>query len=72
MTFHHRDKEDKLFGISTNIVIKEWKLVLAEIQKCDLLCCNCHAKLHKLEMKDKLDHIESIINSSVPNDAMAE
>lgn len=72
LTFHHRDKEDKLFGISANYHARNWDLLLKEIQKCDLLCCNCHMKLHKQETKDKIKLIESIISSPVPNDAMAE
>lgn len=49
LQFHHRDREGKSFTISRvvggrrNMSIKELE---KEISKCDILCGNCHAKLH--------------------------
>jgi hypothetical protein len=45
--FHHRDREEKSFTIS-NAVLRgtSIKTILIEIKKCDVLCENCHAKLH--------------------------
>lgn len=45
LEFHHRDEKTKNFTISGNI-IKQWELLLNEIEKCDLLCSNCHKELH--------------------------
>lgn len=42
MQFHHRDPASKLFGIAAIFSHSKHK-VLAEIEKCDLLCANCHA-----------------------------
>jgi hypothetical protein len=50
LQFHHRDPSTKLFGISTKVLATPkkfpWEVVVAEIEKCDLLCANCHAKHH--------------------------
>ena len=47
LEFHHRNPDTKLFNICKHIyngtsVIK----VLSEIEKCDVLCSNCHRKHH--------------------------
>lgn len=46
LEFHHRDRKDKRATIS--LVIWRWsrKRLMAEIEKCDVLCSNCHRKLH--------------------------
>ena len=46
--FHHRNREEKSFGIGgivrkTHVSIKRLE---KEISKCEVLCGNCHAKLH--------------------------
>ena len=53
LTFHHRDRNQKI--ISINVAIKRaWSIekLQKEITKCDLLCFNCHAKLHWKERQD--------------------
>lgn len=42
---HHLDPTQKDFGIGENIV-RSWKLIINEIEKCVVVCCNCHAKIH--------------------------
>ena len=47
LQFHHRDPATKRFAISH--AVREgldYAVILAEIEKCDVLCANCHAKLH--------------------------
>lgn len=45
LEFHHRDPTQKEFQIS-----KRWSMtdeaVKKEIDKCDLLCANCHREVH--------------------------
>lgn len=45
LTFHHRDPLEKEFRLSDcgSVPFNE---VLAEIDKCDLVCANCHMSLH--------------------------
>jgi hypothetical protein len=46
LTFHHRDSDDKDFTISTSYRNRGINVIKKEIEKCDILCANCHAKLH--------------------------
>lgn len=50
LEFHHRNPEEKLFTISTNLN-KSWDNIVEELDKCDLLCSNCHRELHYLQNK---------------------
>ncbi len=43
LDFHHLDSSTKRFGISSAVVRSE-KSILEEINKCCLLCSNCHRK----------------------------
>jgi len=47
LDFHHRDPGQKSFRISS-FGYMGWSKdrILAEIAKCDVLCANCHRKLH--------------------------
>jgi hypothetical protein len=57
MSFHHRNPEDKLFGLSLNhLWSKNRELVEKEADKCDLMCLNCHA-----ELEDKIARETSIV-----------
>lgn len=42
MDFDHRPSETKSFTISENILSKSDDLLILEIQKCDVVCANCH------------------------------
>jgi hypothetical protein len=46
LSFHHREPEKKLFSIS-HPNPKRWEIVKAELDKCDLLCSNCHAEVEE-------------------------
>lgn len=47
LQFHHRDPATKDFDIA-NAIANGWSKVRLqrEIAKCDVLCANCHARLH--------------------------
>lgn len=44
LDFHHANN-DKVFSIS-NRKYCSWKKLSAEIDKCEIVCSNCHRKLH--------------------------
>jgi len=44
LTFHHIDPTKKSFEISESIY--SWKKTILELEKCALLCTNCHAEAH--------------------------
>ena len=48
LDFHHRDKNNKVFSVSDGIKLFGFSLskILLEIEKCDVICSNCHRKLH--------------------------
>lgn len=47
LDFHHRDPKTKINNVSTMLGTKKSKkAILEEIEKCDVLCANCHRILH--------------------------
>jgi predicted transcriptional regulator len=45
LEFHHRDPSKKDFPISG--IRKSWDFTKKELNKCDLLCANCHREEHE-------------------------
>lgn len=43
MQFDHRDGVDKIEQISKLVAVASWNKILEEIEKCDIVCSNCHA-----------------------------
>ncbi len=46
LDFHHLNSEDKEFGISKDGITRSWKRVKKELDKCILVCSNCHREVH--------------------------
>lgn len=46
LVFHHLNPEEKEFGIGSNYN-KAWITIKKELDKCMLLCQNCHAEFHE-------------------------
>jgi hypothetical protein len=45
MDFHHRNPEDKEYDWN-KLRLTSWEKITKELDKCDLLCKNCHAEEH--------------------------
>lgn len=46
LEFHHLDSSKKDFGISDKGYTRSWKKISEELDKCCLVCANCHRELH--------------------------
>ncbi len=44
LTFHHRNPEEKEYQIAV-MLAWSWARIVQELDKCDLLCANCHFEL---------------------------
>jgi hypothetical protein len=45
LDFHHLDPVQKSFALSVRGLAYAWHTILAEAEKCVLLCKNCHAEV---------------------------
>lgn len=56
LDFHHRNASEKTFNISGNHT-RSWDRIKAELDKCDLLCANCHR-----ETEDEISQLRKRID----------
>ena len=59
--FHHRDKSTKLFNIGVAVLASSQRLQ-EEIDKCDILCIDCHATYHNIVDRGIMDNSKSTLN----------
>lgn len=46
LSFHHRIPSEKSFSLDLrNLTNRNWNSILKEVEKCDLLCMNCHMEV---------------------------
>ncbi len=58
LTFHHKDPSKKSCILSrSKLSCTSWEKIKDELDKCILLCSNCHAELHDQEILDKYEQI---------------
>lgn len=57
LDFHHVNKEDKIDGISRLLHSHDVKQLIEEINKCVVVCSNCHRKLHakQINLPEKIE-----------------
>jgi endogenous inhibitor of DNA gyrase (YacG/DUF329 family) len=61
LEFHHTDPSSKEFSISSQPHTRSWEKLKTEIDKCELLCSNCHREIEfakYVETKDYFSEIE--------------
>lgn len=66
LDFHHRDPLEKDFAIGESRqgkkIVRNWEQLKPELDKCDLLCKNCHCEVHEIV---DIDASENIYNYNV-------
>jgi hypothetical protein len=51
LQFHHMNPNEKDFNVSQKGHTRSWNRVKSEIDKCILVCANCHAEIHSNEIQ---------------------
>ena len=46
LDFHHKDPKEKDFNLSDGNLILDWCEIKKELDKCSLVCANCHREIH--------------------------
>jgi len=46
LDFHHLNSKEKEFGLSVRGLTRSWEKIKEELDKCILVCANCHRELH--------------------------
>ena len=46
LDFHHLDESQKDFSISDRNIPTDWEQIKKELEKCILVCSNCHREIH--------------------------
>ncbi len=46
LDFHHTDGKTKDFGLSQRGLTRSWDKIKKELDKCVLVCANCHREIH--------------------------
>lgn len=60
LDFHHRNPQEKAICIGSSITSGySIERIKKEILKCDVLCANCHRKLHAEERKEQTSETEN-------------
>lgn len=59
LSFHHLDPSQKDFNIGTS---RSWEKIKKELDKCILVCLNCHNELHHKEDKHKIAEQKYFVN----------
>lgn len=50
LEFHHLNPNEKDFIISDRNLILDWNIIKKELDKCELVCANCHREIHSKEI----------------------
>lgn len=61
LQFHHRNPDQKDFQISSSKTTR-WEVVVNELDKCDLVCSNCHHEIHEAESQKTYDELKRAVD----------
>jgi hypothetical protein len=67
LEFHHKNPDEKDFGISQKGITRKWEQIKDELDKCICVCANCHREIHSKEHKELKDRIINKKNLSTNN-----
>lgn len=56
LEFHHKNPDEKDFGISSGET-RSWGKIKKELDKCIMLCANCHREIHSHDNKKIKDEV---------------
>lgn len=68
LEFHHRNPEEKEDTLATIAKNYNFELYFSELEKCDLLCANCHREFHYLNTRYKINYQDYLSNSQFESD----
>ena len=63
LVFHHKESDGKDFGVASKGYTRSWEKVKQELDKCMLLCSNCHAEIHALGSFLEKSGLKNRVNS---------
>lgn len=52
LDFHHEIPNEKEFSLSDRNLILDWQIIKKELDKCILICANCHREIHAKKGED--------------------
>ncbi len=67
LEFHHLDTSKKDFGVSDKGYTRSWKKIQEELEKCILVCANCHRELHRNCSFSSKGELKNRVNSGKPS-----
>jgi hypothetical protein len=70
LEFHHRDPSGKDGGLDSRLLAnRSIEYITKEVEKCDLLCANCHRETHnpELDMTKLFGLVEQVKENSLEN-----
>ena len=63
LDFHHRNPTEKDFNIAKDCK-KKLEIILKELEKCDVLCANCHREWHYLQEHNNISYDTWLLNQT--------
>jgi hypothetical protein len=62
LEFHHTDPSQKDFAISSSGYTRGWNVIKSELDKCIMVCSNCHKEIHH-ELNRRIE-VQSFVTES--------